>query len=273
MKRTRAISFVLRRPTEAVSKHEQRGTPAGLHFFLACLVICFAFGAVPVHAQQSAIASAHPLATQAGQSVLERGGNAFDAAIAVAAALAVVEPYSSGLGGGGFFLLHRAADARSVMIDARETAPAGVRTSDYFDASGAPLRAASVRGGTAAAIPGVPAGLTHLAGRYGRLPLKLTLAPAIRLARDGFPVDARYVMLARLRQTFLRDGVNTRVFLDGDEVPAPGFVLRQTDLADTLERIARFGRSGFYEGSVATALVETVNAAGGRWTRADLDKI
>jgi gamma-glutamyltranspeptidase/glutathione hydrolase len=134
------------------------------------------------------------------------------------------------------------------------------------------LRAASVRGGTAAAIPGTPAGLAHLARRYGRLPLNATLAPAIRLARDGFPVDARYVLLARIRETFLRDGVNTRVFLDGDRVPEQGFVLRQTDLAETLERIARFGRSGFYEGTVATAMVETVNAAGGRWTRADLAK-
>ena len=229
-------------------------------------------GAGRAEAQQSAVASAHPLATQAGQSILERGGNAFDAAIAVAATLAVVEPYSSGLGGGGFFLLHRAADARSIMIDARETAPAGVRRSDYFDATGAPLRNATVRGGTAAGIPGVPAGLVHVARRYGRLPLEVTLASAIRLAREGFPVDARYVRLAGLRESFLRNGVNTRVFLDGDRVPEQGFILRQADLADTLERIARFGRAGFYEGVVATSLVETVNAAGGRWTRADLAK-
>jgi gamma-glutamyltranspeptidase/glutathione hydrolase len=249
-----------------------RPVRAGSRLFLTCLVVCFAFGAVRAEAQQGAIASAHPLATQAGQSVLERGGNAFDAAIAVAAALGVVEPYSSGLGGGGFFLLYRAADARAVMIDARETAPSGVRRSDYVDAAGGPVRGASVRGGTAAAIPGTPAGLAHLARRYGRLPLKDTLAPAVRLARDGFPVDARYVRLAALREAFLRDGVNTRVFLDGDRVPEQGFVLRQTDLADTLERIARFGRSGFYEGAVARALVDTVNAAGGRWSRADLAK-
>jgi gamma-glutamyltranspeptidase/glutathione hydrolase len=85
-------------------------------------------------------------------------------------------------------------------------------------------------------------------------------------------VDARYVRLASLREAFLRSGTNTRVFLDGDRVPEQGFVLRQTDLADTLERIARFGRAGFYEGAVAAALVDTVNAAGGRWTRADLAK-
>jgi gamma-glutamyltranspeptidase / glutathione hydrolase len=245
---------------------------AKLRLVLVWVVVCFTIVIGRGEAQQSAIASAHPLATQAGLSVLERGGNAFDAAIAVAAALAVVEPYSSGLGGGGFFLLHRAADARSIMIDARETAPMGVRTSDYLDARGAPLRAASVRGGTAAAIPGVPAGLAHLARRHGRLPLSATLAPAVRLARDGFPVDGRYARMASLRETFLRTGVNTRVFLNGERAPEQGFVLRQTDLADTLERLARFGRMGFYEGAVAAALVETVNSAGGRWSRDDLAK-
>jgi gamma-glutamyltranspeptidase/glutathione hydrolase len=247
-------------------------TRARPRFFLVCVVVWFALAAARSEAQQGAIASAHPLATQAGQSILERGGNAFDAAIAVAAALAVVEPYSSGLGGGGFFLLHRAADARSVMIDARETAPAGLRRSDYFDAKGAPIREATVRGGTAAAIPGMPAGLAHVARRYGRMPLNVTLAPAVRLAREGFPVDARYVRLAALRESFLRNGVGTRVFLDGDRVPEQGFILRQPNLAETLERIARFGRSGFYEGTVAAALVDAVNTAGGRWTRADLAK-
>ena len=233
---------------------------------VACLTV---FGTI-AEAQQSAIASAHPLATQAGHAVLDRGGNAFDAAIAVAAALAVVEPYSSGLGGGGFFLLHRAADGRSVMVDARETAPAGVRMEDYVDAAGQPVPGASVRGGTAAAIPGVPAGLVHLAQRYARLPLSVTLAPAIRLARDGFPVDVRYARMAALREGFLQSGVNTSGFLDRGRAPEKGFVLRQADLAATLERLARSGRSGFYEGPVGAALVEAANAAGGRWSRADL---
>src|SRR6185436_7765112 len=98
------------------------------------LVACLAISGATAEAQQSAIASAHPLATQAGQAILERGGNAFDASIAVAAALAVVEPYSSGLGGGGFFLLHRASDGRQVMIDARETAPNRARPDLYIDA-------------------------------------------------------------------------------------------------------------------------------------------
>jgi gamma-glutamyltranspeptidase/glutathione hydrolase len=219
----------------------------------------------------AAIAAAHPLAVEAGHATLERGGNAFDAAIAVAAALAVVEPYSSGLGGGGFFLLHHAADGRQVMIDGRETAPAKITSSLFFDAAGNPLRGASTRGGTAAAIPGMPAALVHLAQRYGQLPLALSLAPAIRLAREGFRVDARYARIARLREGFLRENDNAaRIFLDNGHAPQTGFVLRQTELATTLELLARDGRNGYYSGRVASALVGAANAAGGVWQLADL---
>lgn len=225
----------------------------------------------PLAAQQgAAIASAHPLATAAGRAILDRGGNAFDAAVAVAAALSVVEPYSSGLGGGGFFLLHRAADQRQAMIDARETAPAGVRLAHYFDAEGKPLRNASVQGGTAVGIPGLVAGLVHLAQHYGRFPLAVTLAPAIELARDGFRVDARYTRIAALREAFLRSGTHTDIFLDRGSAPQPGFLLRQGALAATLERIAREGANGFYDGPVARALVSAVNEAGGAWSLADL---
>ena len=241
------------------------------HVCVALIVLVLAGCAASPRAghETAAIASAHPLATSAGQAMLERGGNAFDAAVAVAAALAVVEPYSSGLGGGGFFLLHRASDAREIMVDARETAPAGAKASDYFD-KGRPIPGATTRGGTATAIPGVPAGLVHVATRYGKLPLALSLAPAIRLARDGFPVDARYARIATLRERFLQGGQGTGVFLDGGKAPQPGFVLRQSELAQTLERIARFGTAGFYEGPVARALVGAVTEAGGAWAEADL---
>jgi gamma-glutamyltranspeptidase/glutathione hydrolase len=221
---------------------------------------------------QAAIASAHPLATEAGYKILKRGGNAFDAAVAVAATLAVVEPYSSGLGGGGFFLLHRAADGRDVMVDGRETAPADVANAQYFDRNGQPIPRASTRGGTSMAIPGVPAALAHVAQRYGRLPLGESLAPAVRCAREGFAVDPRYARIARLREHLLRENRNTaKAFLDHDRAPAPGFVLRQPELASTLELIARDGRNGFYTGRVARALVRAVNAAGGVWRAADLE--
>lgn len=220
----------------------------------------------------AAIASAHPLATNAGYEMLRQGGNAFDAAVAVAAALAVVEPYSSGLGGGGFWLLHRAADNHQVMLDARETAPAAAALSMYLDSSGKPIEGATLQGGRAAGIPGMPAGMVQLAQQYGRLPLARSLAPAIVLARDGFRVDPRYARVARLRERFLLDGVNTaRTFLADNQAPQPGYLLRQPGLALTLELIARHGRDGFYRERVAQELVAAVNAAGGAWSLSDLE--
>ncbi len=220
---------------------------------------------------QAAIASAHPLATAAGHEVLKRGGNAFDAAVAVAAALAVVEPYSSGLGGGGLWLLHRAADGYQVMVDARETAPGRATSSLYVDSTGKPVRGATTEGGTAAAIPGAPAALVHVAARYGALPLAVSLAPAVRLARDGFEVDARYARLAALRERFVQARPEAaRIFLEDNRAPRPGWRLRQRELAVTLERLGRKGNSGFYSGPVAKALVESVNRAGGVWQLSDL---
>ena len=229
---------------------------------------------VHAHAQQTAaIASAHPLATAAGHEILKRGGNAFDAAVAVAAALAVVEPYSSGLGGGGFFLLHRASDSKQVMIDARETAPAGVKPEHYIDGSGNPVKGATMQGGTASGIPGTPAGLAHLAQRYGTLPLAHTLAPAIKLARDGFAVDGRYARIAKIREAYLRKLPEaTRIFLADGQALTQGYVLKQPELAQTLTRLASEGVTGVYAGPVARALVDSVNAAGGAWQLSDLEK-
>ncbi len=218
----------------------------------------------------AAIASAHPLATDAGYRILSEGGNAFDAAIAVAAALAVVEPYSAGLGGGGFWLLHRAADQRQIMIDARETAPAAATTAMFVGADGRVIAGATRDGGKSAAIPGVPAGLVHLARNYGRLPLARTLAPAIALARDGFALDPRFARIAAMRERFLQNGSGTQVFLDGNRAPAPGFHLRQPELAVTLAALATQGSDGFYRGPIASALVAGTNAAGGVWSLADL---
>ena len=225
-------------------------------------------GAEQPHA---AIASAHPLATAAGQEILRRGGNAFDAAVAVAAALAVVEPYASGLGGGGLWLLHRAADGHQVMVDGRETAPAKATPEMYLDAVGKPARGATTQGGTAAAIPGAPAALAHVAGRYGVLPLAESLAPAVRLAREGFEVDARYARAAARRERLLQARPEAaRVFLEDNRAPRPGWRLRQPALAQTLERLGKDGGRGFYAGPVAAALVEAVNRAGGAWRLADL---
>ena len=219
----------------------------------------------------AAIASAHPLATAAGKSILDQGGNAFDAAVAVAAALAVVEPYSSGLGGGGFFLLHRAHDGKQVMLDARERAPLKATPRMYQDAAGQPLPQASLEGARAAAIPGLPAGLAHLAQRYGRLPLSQSLAPAIRLAQQGFPADARYLALVTTRRDLLqRQAEAAAQYLHDGRVPEANAPVLQKNLAKTLRKFAQQGARGFYRGAVAEELVRAVQAGGGIWQRADL---
>ena len=219
----------------------------------------------------AAVATAHPLATEAGLLVLEAGGNAFDAAVAVTAALAVVEPSGSGLGGGGLWLLHRAQDGRQVMLDGRERAPLAASSDMYLDPQGEVIPGASIDGPLAAGIPGVPAALEHMASRYGRLPLDISLAPAILLARDGFPVDHLYRKMAGFRlQALRRSAAASEQFLLDGEVPPEGHVIRQPDLADTLGAIARDGASAFYSGPTARRLVAEVRAGGGIWTENDL---
>ena len=218
---------------------------------------------------RAAVASANPLASEAGIEVLEQGGNAFDAAIAVSAALGVVEPYGSGLGGGGFFLLHRASDGLEVFVDGRETAPGAAHEDMYLDEAGDPVPGASRNGPLAAGIPGLPAALVHLAENYGRLPLAESLAPAIRFAEEGFPAYEELVRrLARLAPN-LSEGAR-EVFAPGGEVPAAGELLRQPDLAATMRTLAREGRGGFYRGAVADALVGGVQSGGGIWSAEDL---
>ncbi|GMQ91055.1 MAG: gamma-glutamyltransferase [Gammaproteobacteria bacterium] len=221
--------------------------------------------------QSYGIASAHPLATRAGERILRNGGNAFDAAIAVASTLAVVEPSGSGLGGGGFFLLHWAKDGKQVMLDAREKAPLASTVDMYLDREGKPITGLSLNGPRAAGIPGIPAALVHLAEHYGRLPLSQSLRPAIEHARKGFTIGPHYRRLATMRLKVLRRYPESkRIFLQDGAVPPPGFVLKQPDLAWTLQRIAGKGRDGFYDGPVASKLVRSARRHGGIWSRQDL---
>ncbi|RMH82848.1 gamma-glutamyltransferase [Pseudomonas sp. AOB-7] len=221
--------------------------------------------------QQAAIATAHPAATAAAQQMLDAGGNAFDAAVAASAALAVVEPYGSGLGGGGFFLLRTAGDRPSYdFLDARERAPLQAKA-DMYQRQGKAQRELSLNGALAAAIPGLPAALVELAERHGRLPLKTSLAPAIALANEGFAVDRVYRERAAWRLAALRDdSESARLFLDRGEVPAEGYRLRQPELAATLQTIAAQGHAGFYAGHLAERLVAGVRNAGGIWSLDDL---
>ncbi len=239
------------------------------------LLLSLLFAALPAFAAapkppQAAIASAQPLATAAGMQVLKEGGNAFDAAIAVSAALSVVEPYSSGLGGGGYYLLHVASDGHDVMVDGRETAPAAASHDMYLDKSGE-LKTSSVRrGALSAAIPGTPAALVDIA-KYARLPLAKDLAPAIALARDGFKVDKRFAAItAESMDTLTQLCRPGCPFLVNGQAPEAGTVLKQPMLATTLELMATKGAAGFYSGEVAQAMVDAVHAVGGIWTLDDL---
>jgi gamma-glutamyltranspeptidase/glutathione hydrolase len=220
---------------------------------------------------QAAIASGHRLATEAGFEVLDKGGNAFDAAVAVSAALSVVEPISSGLGGGGFFLLHQVDGDRDVFVDAREAAPAAATSDRYRTKDGKLDSSIAEDGPWAAAIPGLPAALVHVAGKYGRLPLAQSLAPAIRLARDGFPVYARLERGYAARREVMERFPGTRaVYLAGGGPLKTGQTFRQPDLANTLELLAARGFDGFYRGPVAKKLLAGVRAEGGKWTAEEL---
>jgi len=217
------------------------------------------------------IATAHPLATQAGHQIIAQGGNAFDAAVAVTSTLAVVEPYSSGIGGGGFWLLHRASDGKQVMLDGREMAPGRAHRDMYLDETGKVRKGASVDGPLSAGIPGVPAAIEHLADKYGNLSLSKSLAPAIKAAKQGFAVDAFYQRMAGFRLKALQASpAAADIFLDKNQIPAVGYKIRQPDLAKTLEAIAAKGADGFYRGHIAQRLVTGARDAGGIWSLSDL---
>jgi len=202
--------------------------------------------------------------------MLSHGGNAFDAAVAISAALAVVEPQSSGVGGGGFYLLHFAKGGRDTFVDGREAAPAAASRDMYLDGDGHPIPGASTSGPRSAAIPGEPAAWAWLASHYGRLPLTTSLAPAIRIAREGFPLYERMRVGLQWKQaTLAKSPTAARVFLRDGAVPDDGTVIRQPELAATLELIAR-NPQGFYAGEFAQRLVAEVRAGGGIWADDDL---
>ncbi len=241
---------------------------AFLCLFLVTANAAFAADSVP---GKAAIASAHYLATEAGHEILAQGGNAFDAAIAVSSTLAVVEPTSSGIGGGAFWLIHRAEDGFETMIDAREQAPGAAHKDMYLDAEGNVVRDLAVNGPLAGGIPGEIAGLEHLANNYGRLPLAVSLQPAIRIAREGFAVDEKFHELMNYRfKTIKRWPAAAEAYLADGEMPPVGHIIKLPDLAWVLENVAERGAEGFYSGPVAELMVKGVRDAGGIWTMEDL---
>ncbi|MCK9395165.1 MAG: gamma-glutamyltransferase [Methylobacter sp.] len=241
--------------------------------YCVALLLTAVFGAAQVYADgtKAAIASAHPLATAAGFEIMAKGGNVFDAAVAVSATLAVVEPSGSGLGGGGYWLLHRERDGFETMIDGREKAPLAAHQAMYLDKTGKVIPRLSLDGALAAAIPGMPAALVHLSEKYGRLPLAESLQPAIRAAKTGFAIGERYRKLLKFRSEVIKKHPETaRIFLADGDIPKAFSILKQPDLADTLKQLADSGRDGFYGGEIAEKLVDGVDKAGGIWTKQDL---
>ncbi len=216
-----------------------------------------------------AVAAADPLAAAAGLEILRTGGNAVDAAVATALALAVVYPEAGNLGGGGFALVRMGGEISA--LDFRETAPARAKHDMYLDAEGKPVKDASLIGPLAAGVPGSPAGLWELQRRFGRLPWTKVVAPARRLA-DGFPVS-RYLhdVLGKEenRKLLLRFPETARVWLPNGEPPAVGSVLRLPDLAATLDRYAERGPEAITGGAVAAAVEKVSGEHGGVLTAAD----
>ena len=221
---------------------------------------------------QPAVATANEIATRTGLEILKKGGNAFDAAAAITASLAVVEPYGSGLGGGGFWLLHRNVDNKQVVIDGREIAPLRSDKNMYLDRNGNIIKGLSLNGPMSSGIPGIVAGIEHLVKNYGRLSLKEILKPAIKQAKHGFIVTERYRKLIRYREDIMRKYKSTAsIFFINNNIPKLGDFIIQEDLSETLSMIAEKGSEGFYQGNFAQKIVDNIQKNGGIWETYDLE--
>ncbi len=223
-----------------------------------------------VRAAKAMVVSDDPLASAAGIEILKKGGNAVDAAVAVGFALAVVEPRAGNLGGGGFLLV-RLADGRASVVDYRETAPGRATRDMYIRPDGTLDSAAATIGYRSVAIPGSVAGLEVALHTYGTMKLSDVMAPAIRLAEQGFPVSdnlARSLLAARAR--LQRFSATRRIFLNDGRPFQPGEILRQPELAATLRHIARRGAAEFYRGATARQVADELARMGGLITLQDL---
>lgn len=209
-------------------------------------------------------------ASQAGAAILAAGGDAIDAAVTTALVLGVVHPFASGIGGGGFAVVHR-VDGSNLALDFREMAPADAGKDMYLDQAGNVIPKASTRGPKAAGVPGELAGLARLHKRFGKLPWAQVVEPALKAARDGFPADAVLHSRVTSKQALIAARpVLARTFLkEGKAVPVGGIVKRP-DLARTLAIIAEQGATAFYNGPLANRIAGTIRADGGLVSVKDL---
>src|ERR1700761_3396739 len=224
-----------------------------------------------VEAEHAMVVSEEHYATEAGLDVLRQGGNAVDAAVAVGYALAVTHPCCGNIGGGGFMLIHL-KDGTEKFIDFRETAPAAATPDMYLDSSGNAVRQASTLGWKAVGVPGSVAGFELAEQSFGKLGRQKVMAPAIKLARDGYVLQRGDTdIIDYVKKRLMNDPVGSKIFYKADGSSyKPGETLKQADLAKTLEAISKQGRDAFYKGPVAQALAKASAAGGGILTTADL---
>ena len=225
----------------------------------------------PVRARQAMVVSREIHSTDAGVAVLQAGGNAVDAAVAVGLSLAVTHPSAGNLGGGGFMLI-RFADGRSTFLDFRERAPLAATRDMYVDAAGH-VTAESILGYRASGVPGTVKGLEYAHRKYGRSPWADLVAPAVRLAKEGFPVSYSLARSLRAKcEAFEQFPDSKRIFLKDGLYYEPGESLVQADLARSLDRIRRDGARDFYDGETARLLAKGMQANGGLITLEDLEQ-
>jgi gamma-glutamyltranspeptidase/glutathione hydrolase len=224
----------------------------------------------PATSSGGMVSSASAEATAAGVEVLANGGNAVDAAVAVGFALSVTLPQAGNLGGGGFMTI-RMADGRTTTIDFREKAPAAATRDMYLDSAGSFIAARAQIGALAAGVPGSPAGLLMALERFGTMPRERVMAPALRLAGEGFTVHPDLARdISEKLGDFARFPTSAALYSPGGAAPAAGSIFRQPDLAATLARISRDGAPGFYGGETADLIVGEMKRSGGIITHADL---
>ena len=223
-----------------------------------------------VRGKQVMVATDEELGSQAGVEILKRGGNAIDAGVAVAFTLAVVEPAAGNIGGGGFMLV-RLADGKTTFLDYREVAPGKATRNMYIKADGKLDEEASVTGYKSVAVPGTVAGLELALKTYGKLQLADVMAPAIRLAENGFPISEKLASeLQEERQGLEKFPTSKRIFLNDGKMFKAGDILKQPELAATLKRIAKNGAAEFYRGETARMLAGDMSRGGGLITLEDL---
>ncbi|MBE9058116.1 gamma-glutamyltransferase [Sphaerospermopsis sp. LEGE 08334] len=229
---------------------------------------------VPLKSKNGMVTSANPLASEAGISILKQGGNAVDAAVATTFAISVVEPFSAGIGGGGFLLFHSQKTGEIKALDFRERAPIKATKNMYLDANGKVIPGASTNGYLAVATPGTVAGMYEVHRRYGKLPWQEVVKPSIALAKNGFIISNRvsWLSLSRFQDRkprIIDNPAASKIFTRNGEYYQPGERLIQTDLAKTLTAISENPQS-FYTGKIAKLIADDMAKNGGLITLEDL---